>query len=103
MTIPLTETKTGLALKVRVLPRSSRTEASGVQDGALKLKITAPPVEGQANEACLRFLAEALGIRRSQVTLVAGPASKTKTFAISGLDRRELEQRLAGLLGEGKP
>jgi uncharacterized protein (TIGR00251 family) len=103
MTIPLTETKNGLALKVRVLPRSSRTEASGIQDGALKLKITAPPVEGQANEACLRFLAEALKIRRSQIALASGPASKTKTFAISGLDRRELEQRLAELLGEGKP
>lgn len=103
MTIPLTETKTGLALKVRVLPRSSRTEVSGVQDGALRLKIMAPPVEGQANEACLRFLADALGIRKSQVTLVAGPTSKTKTFAISGLDRRDLESRLADLIGEREP
>ncbi|MGV8078585.1 MAG: DUF167 domain-containing protein [Syntrophales bacterium] len=103
MSIPLTETKSGLMLKVRVLPRSSRTEVSGVQDGALKLKIMAPPVEGQANEACLRFLAEALGIRRSRIALVAGPTSKTKTFSISGVDRRELELRLAALLGDEKP
>ncbi|NPU85436.1 MAG: DUF167 domain-containing protein [Syntrophaceae bacterium] len=103
MSIPLTETKSGLMLKVRVLPRSSRTEASGVQDGALKLKIMAPPVEGQANEACLRFLAETLGIRKSQITLVTGQTSKTKTFALSGVDRRELEHRLAELLGERKP
>jgi uncharacterized protein len=103
MTIPLTETKSGLLLRVRVLPRSSRTEVSGVQDGALKLKITAPPVEGQANEACLRFLAETLGIRKSQIVLAAGPTAKTKAFVISGLDRRELEGRLATLLGERKP
>lgn len=103
MSIPITETKSGLMLKVRVLPRSSRTEASGIQDGALKLKITAPPVEGQANEACLRFLSETLGIRKSQITLVAGQTSKSKTFAISGVGRQKLEHRLAEILGAGKP
>jgi hypothetical protein len=103
MTIPLTETKNGLVLAVRVLPRSSRTEAAGVRDGALKIRITAPPVEGQANEACLRFLAEALGVRKSQVALTAGSTGRNKAFAISGLGRRELEERLAALLGKGKP
>jgi len=103
MTIPLTETKNGLVFRVRVLPRSSRTEAAGVQDGALKLKITAAPVEGQANEACIRFLSERLRVRKSQIALVSGPTAKTKAFAVQGIDRRELLERLSALLGEAKP
>ena len=59
------ETENGVVLDIRVLPRSSRCELAGIQDGALKMKITAPPVEGRANEECIRFLSDLLKVRKS--------------------------------------
>jgi hypothetical protein len=89
--IPVKETKAGVSFHIRVLPRSSRCEVAGIQDDALKLKITAPPVEGQANEECIRFLAEKLGVRKAQVQITGGLKSKHKTVAVSGITGRDLE------------
>jgi uncharacterized protein (TIGR00251 family) len=89
--IPVKQTKDGIIFQIRVLPRSSRCELVGVHDGALKLKITAPPVEGQANEECIRFLAEKLGVRKAQVKIMGGFKSKNKTVAVSGLTGKDIE------------
>jgi len=93
--IPLKETEKGLLIQVRVLPRSSRCELSGIQNGALKIKITSPPLEGKANEECVRFLADKLRIRKSQIEIVAGHKARNKTVMISGLKRKELESLIA--------
>ena len=83
------------SLKVRVNPRSSRNRITGWQDGVLSVKLTAPPVEGAANKAAIEFLADQLGIKKSQITLVSGRTSREKTFEITGLTNDELRERLA--------
>ncbi|MBE9546100.1 MAG: YggU family protein [Proteobacteria bacterium] len=89
--LPIKETKDGVIFNIRVVPRSSRCEVAGIQEDALKLKITAPPVEGKANEECIKFLADKLGVRKSRVTIIAGHKSKRKTIAVSGLKSSEFK------------
>jgi uncharacterized protein (TIGR00251 family) len=89
--LPVKETERGLIFQIRVLPRSSRCGTAGIQGDALKIKITSPPVEGKANEECVRFLADLLGIRKSQVAIIAGHKSRQKTVAVSGIRRADLE------------
>jgi len=86
----LKQTETGVLFKIMVLPRSSRNEIAGVQDGILRLKITAPPIEGRANEECLRFLSEALGIKKARITIVGGHKARRKTVSIEGLNGTDL-------------
>ena len=78
-------------LRVRVQPRASRKEVTAWREGVLHVKLTAPPVEGAANAACRDFLAEWLGIKRSQIELVAGEKSREKRFRISGVTEAEIE------------
>jgi uncharacterized protein (TIGR00251 family) len=85
------ETPDGVIFNIRVLPRSSRCEIAGIQNDALKLKITAPPVEGKANEECIRFLSDTLGIKRNRISIIAGRKSKNKSVAINGLSREDIE------------
>lgn len=89
--LPIKETKDGVIFNIRVVPRSSRCEVAGIQEDALKLKITAPPVEGKANEECIKFLADKLGVRKSRVTIIAGHKSKRKTITVSGLTSSEFK------------
>ncbi len=89
-----TERPGGLVVHVRVQPRASRNEITGIQDGRLRLRITAPPVEGAANEACRKLLAEVLGLPRSAIRLIAGQKAREKSFEISG-DSDALKARLA--------
>jgi len=83
-----------MRLKVHVNPRSSRNQITGWQGDVLCVKLMAPPVEGAANKAAIGFLAEALGIKKSQITLVSGDASRDKLFEIIGLSEAEIHQRL---------
>ena len=95
--IPLRETETGVIFRIRVVPRASRSGPAGFQDDALKLRITAPPVEGKANEACIALLAELLRVKRGQVTIISGHASRTKTVAVEGVKAKEIAARIATL------
>ena len=81
-------------LRVRVTPRGSKEEVIGWRDDVLAVKLTAPPVEGAANKACVDFLAKVLGVKRSQVTLVSGEKSRDKAFEIDGLDESDIKQRI---------
>lgn len=83
--LQITETPAGFRLAVRAQPRSSREAIVGVENGRLKVKLTAPPVEGEANEALCRLLAKALGLAKSSVTVVRGDASREKWLEVSGL------------------
>jgi hypothetical protein len=89
--LPIKETKDGVIFNIKVVPRSSRSELTGVQEDALKLKITASPVEGKANEECVKFLADKLGVKKSRVAIIAGHKSKRKTIIISGLKSKDIE------------
>jgi hypothetical protein len=85
-------------IQVKVAPRSSRDQIS--RDGDLfKLKLTAPPVEGEANKAAIRFLAKTLGIPASRVQILYGEKSRIKSLRIEGISREEAVRLLSGKAG----
>jgi len=92
--LPVRETSDRVSFQVRVIPRSSKTEIIGIQDSALKIKIMAPPVEGKANNEVIRLLADKLGVRKNQVAITAGHKSKSKTVAVSGVTKTDIEALL---------
>ncbi len=93
--MPPLETPDGLVFAVRVQPRASRNEVAGLQGDALKVRLTAPPVEGEANRALVAFLAEVCGVRRADVELLSGETSRDKRVRIRGLKLADW-QRIAG-------
>ncbi len=92
--IPVSDTHLGATFAVRVQPRARRNAVTGVIGDALKLALTAPPVEGRANQACIEFLSELLGVPRSSVTIAAGETSRNKIIRVSSLSAAEVRQRL---------
>lgn len=93
-------------LEVLVQPRSSRNAVTGWQGGALKLKVTAPPVEGAANAAVVEFLAEVLGIPRRAVRIVRGETARSKLVEIEAPEaicRLRLEQVARGFVDKKRP
>ena len=87
-------------LRVRVQPRASREAIVGWREDALRLAVTAAPVDGEANEAVRRLLARALGVAPSSVSLVRGAHGRDKVVRIEGLSGAELRSRLADRGGE---
>jgi len=81
-------------LSVRVQPRARENEISGWEGEALKVRLTAPPVEGKANKALVAFLAERLGVSKSAVVIVSGHGARQKIVEVAGLDEAELGRRL---------
>jgi uncharacterized protein (TIGR00251 family) len=91
--------KKGSALAVRVTPRSSRNEIAGImKDGTIKIRLTAPPVEGKANQALIEFLAEVLEVPRSKIEIVAGIKGREKLVSIIELDAETTQARILGKL-----
>jgi len=102
----MSEEATGLAIQekdgsltflIRVVPRAKRNEIVGVEGGVLKVRITAPPVRGKANEALVEFLAQALGVRKRQMEIVRGQRARSKTIRVRGLSEKEARKRLGNL------
>ncbi len=94
--IPIRDTPEGASFAVKVQPRARKNAITGEIGEALKLALTAPPVEGRANEACVEFLAEVLGVSRSSVTIAAGHSSRNKLIRVAGLSADEVRRRLEG-------
>ena len=92
--IELRETNGSVTLKLRVQPRASRTEITGEHGGALKLKISAPPVDGKANEECRRFLAKLLGVSATSVEIISGGSSRDKVIRVSNISARRVLEAL---------
>lgn len=90
----LRESKKGLTFDIQVIPHASRAELVGAQNGALKIKVTAPPVEGAANEACIKLLAKELGLKKSQMEISSGAKSRKKTVMIKDINKEELETKI---------
>jgi uncharacterized protein len=84
----------GVVLRVIVQPRSSRSELVGIQEGALKLRLTAPPVEGAANEECLRLVAKLLEVPPSRLRLIKGHKSRRKAILIMAGDVESIRHQL---------
>lgn len=83
---------TSLRFRVRLQPRASRNEIAGVLDGALRVRVHAPPVDGAANEALVAFLAERLAVPRRGVRIVSGATSRTKTIEVEGVSSVDVER-----------
>lgn len=77
-------------ISVRVVPRSSKEGVAGFEGGVLRIRLNAPPVEGKANEALVRFLAKALGVPKNRITLVAGEKGRNKIVRVDGITREAL-------------
>lgn len=90
----LHSTDKGLEVRVFVLPRSSESKIIGIHDGSLKIKLTKPPIDGQANAACCQLVAKRLGVPKSQVMVTRGHASRQKTLFVKGVSEKQLKQRL---------
>jgi uncharacterized protein (TIGR00251 family) len=83
-----------VSLRVRLQPRASREGLGGVREGALLVRVTAPPVEGAANEALVRLMGRILGVAPSRLRIVAGAAGRSKRLRVAGLAVAELRSRL---------
>lgn len=94
MALDLRTTGNGLTIRVRVQPRASKDALGGEREGALVVRLTAPPVEGAANEALARFLGRTLGIAPSAVRVVSGASGRNKVVSVAGLDAATARERL---------
>lgn len=83
-------------ITVKVHPRARRTRVAGKTGDAWKLDLAAPPVDGKANEACVRFLADLAGVQQSRVRIVIGLTGRIKVIDIDGVSQEMLESRLNG-------
>ncbi len=90
----ITEANGSVTFAVRVVPHSSRNQIAGVEGGALKVKLTAPPVDGAANAALIEFVAEWLGVRRSAVSIVSGGKARNKLVRVNGVTRARVLERV---------
>jgi uncharacterized protein (TIGR00251 family) len=88
------ETSEGVTLAVKVHPRARKNAITGEFGNALKLSLTAPPVEGRANEACIEFFAKLLKVPRSSVTIASGQTSRAKVIRVVGLSAEEIRKRM---------
>ena len=92
--ISIHDTPDGATFAIKVHPRARKNAITGELGGALKLSLTAPPVEGRANEACIEFLANLLKVPRSSVTIASGQSSHKKVIRVSGVSADEVQTRL---------
>jgi uncharacterized protein (TIGR00251 family) len=92
---PIQTTPGGVTLKVFVVPRSSANKVVGEHNGAIKVALTAPPVEGATNKALVEFLAKLLGVPRSAVSLVSGETSRQKSIKVLGVSVEQALEKLS--------
>jgi uncharacterized protein (TIGR00251 family) len=83
-----------IILKIHLHPRASRDEICGLYGDALKVRITAPPLEGKANKALKRFIAKKLNLSSLQVEIIAGERSREKILKLSGVTQENIEKAL---------
>jgi uncharacterized protein len=88
------DTKAGATFAVKVHPRAKKNAITGEVGDALKVSLTAPPIDGKANAACIEFFAKLLRVPRSSVTIASGASSRNKVIRVVGLSAEEVRKRL---------
>jgi uncharacterized protein len=96
--VPIKESATGVTFAVKVHPRARKNAIAGVIGDALKLALTAPPVDGKANQAVMEFFADLFAISRSSVTIASGETSRNKVIHVSGIRAEQARQKLQAAL-----
>src|ERR1700685_4690495 len=99
--ITLTNDDAGICCAVKVPPRAKKTAITGQVGDAIKLSLTAPAIEGRANEACIEFFVKLLKVPRSSVTIASGQTGRNKIIRVAGLSAEELRDRLEQEEGAG--
>lgn len=89
----------GVTLTVRIQPRASKNAMERLADGSLKIRLTAPPVDGAANDALVRYLAESFGIPRAGVEILSGHTARQKIVRISSITEHDLSKTVRGCRG----
>jgi hypothetical protein len=92
--IPIRDSASGATFSIKVHPRAKKDAIVGFVGDAVKVALTAPPVESKANGAVVRYFAELLSVSRSSVTIAAGEASRNKVIRVQGLTAAQVEERL---------
>ena len=92
--IPIRESNGGVTFAVKLHPRAKSNAVTGEVGDALKVSLTAPPIDGKANTACVEFFAKLLKVPRSSVTIASGQTSRAKVMRIAGLSAEELRHRI---------
>jgi uncharacterized protein len=92
--IGIQETAGGVSFAVKVQPRARRNAVLGELGGTVKIALTAPPVDGRANEACIEFLADVFHVPRGALAIVSGENSRSKVIRISGISAHQLRAML---------
>ena len=85
-----------LIINVRVVPRASKSEIVGEHDGALKVRVNAPPIDGVANAELIKVLSKKLNVPKSAVEIISGQTSKHKQVRINGLDEKTYKSLIGG-------
>jgi uncharacterized protein (TIGR00251 family) len=93
--IALRDSGAGVTFSIKVHPRAKKNAITGEAGDALKVSLTAPPVEGRANDACIEFFAKLLKVPRSSVTIASGQSSRSKVVRVAGLTSEQVRERLA--------
>ena len=95
--IGLREEADGVSFEVRVQPRSSKTEITGVQDGALRVRLTAPPVDGAANKQCIELLSRKMKIPKRDIRIASGAGARRKRLKVFGMGIEEAKNVLRAM------
>ena len=95
MPLQIVESNGGVSFGIRVVPRASKSEIVGEVGGILRVRISAPPVDGAANEELMRLLSKAFGVAKSNVAILSGHTTKAKRIRIAGVTVRQARE-LAG-------
>ena len=100
MTLEIKSYKAGIQFAAAIQPRASRNQILGIHNHCLKIKLTSPPVDGAANQACIKFLAKTFGISPSRLSIVKGETSRNKTIQLEGMNPKAFMNTLASLIPE---
>jgi len=96
MAVQITETPDGIIFEVRVTTRAASVEIVGEYEGAVKVRVSSPPVDGAANAELVRLISKKLGVAKSAVAIVSGETSRTKRLRVTGVKAQKLRDVLAG-------
>ncbi|KMP11776.1 hypothetical protein UR09_02355 [Candidatus Nitromaritima sp. SCGC AAA799-A02] len=99
MTLNLKPCKEGIQFSAAIQPRSSKNEICGLHGDALKIRLTSPPVDGEANKMCVKFLAKVLQVSPSRITIASGLTGRKKMIRVEGMDPSEFLAKIPSAEG----